>query len=448
MVDRTQASSVAAAIEYDTREYVLVSWAVQSKVKPLAIDRGEGCWFYDYGGNRYLDFSSQLLNLNVGHQHPKVVAAVKEQADRLCFISPGFANEARSQLAKLLAEITPGNLKKTFFTLGGTEANENALKIARAYTGRQKIITRYRSYHGATMGSITLSGDRRRWPVEPGIAGIVRVFDPYCYRCVFGKEPQSCFLECISHIEEVIWYEGPEEIAGILIEPVPGSNGILVPPDRYLPALRELCDKYGFLLICDEVMSGFGRTGAWFAVDNWGMVPDMITFAKGVTSGYVPLGGVIVSSEIADYFEDHMLWAGLTYSGHPLACATAIATIRVYEEEGLIENSRRMGRVLLHELEALKERHPSIGDVRGVGLFCGVELVKNRKTREPLVQWNGPTADLTNQLTNAAMDRGLYIAARWNLLEVAPPLIITEGELREGVAILDKVLEIADSKVA
>jgi taurine--2-oxoglutarate transaminase len=374
-----------------------------------------------------------------------VVAAIKEQADKLCFIAPSFANEARSRLAKRIAEVTPGDLTKTFFTLGGAEANENALKIARSFTGRQKIIGRYRSYHGATMGSITLSGDRRRWPTEPGIPGVLHAFDPYCYRCTFGQELESCNLECVSHIEELIWYEGPEEIAGIFIEPVPGANGIVVPPDKYMPALRELCDKYDILLIVDEVMTGFGRTGEWFSVDNWNVVPDILTFAKGATSGYLPLGGVVVSSKIADHFEDHMLWCGLTFSGHPMSCAAALATIEVYEQENLIENSKRMGSLVLQELQNMADRHPSVGDVRGVGLFCGVELVKDRETREPLVRWNAPSTKLTDQIRSAAMERGMYILGRWNVFEVAPPLIATEKEINEGIGILDEVLEIADA---
>lgn len=434
-----------ATIVRDTREYVLVTWAMQSKVNPLPIERAEGCYFFDYDGKAYLDFSSQLVSTNIGHQHPKVVAAIKKQADRLCYIAPGFGSDVRSELAKLIAKVTPGDLKKTFFTLGGAEANENAVKIARAFTGRQKILTRYRSYHGATFGSMTLGGDMRRWPAEPGIPGVVRMLDPNCFQCPFGKRPESCAMECLEHVEQVIWYEGPDQIAAVLIEPVPGSNGILVPPDGYLQGLRALCDKYGILLVADEIMSGFGRTGEWFAVDNWHVVPDILTFAKGATSAYLPLGGVVVSSKIGDYFEDHMLWAGLTFSGHPMSCAAGLATIRVYQDEGLIERSKQMGKLLLAELSSLKTRHPSVGDVRGVGLFCGVELVKNRETHEPLERWNAPGAGVTGQITAAAMKRGLYILGRWGVLEVAPPLVVSEDEVHKGVGILDEVLEIADA---
>ncbi|MGB3906334.1 MAG: aminotransferase class III-fold pyridoxal phosphate-dependent enzyme, partial [Anaerolineae bacterium] len=295
------------------RRYTFFSWSVQSAVKPLAVVGAKGCYFWDAEGNRYLDFASQLMNVNTGHQHPKVVAAIREQAERLCYAYPGLATQPRGELGKLLAEVTPGDLAKTFFTLGGAEAVDNAIKLARLYTGRQKIVTRYRSYHGATYGAISATGDPRRHPVEPGIPGIVRVFDPYCYRCVFGQEPETCHRECITHIEEVIKFEGPDRVAALLLEGVTGTSGIFVPPDDYWPRLREMCDKYGILLISDEVMSGFGRTGEWFGVDNWHVVPDMMVVAKGLTSGHVPLGAVVVSQSIADHFEDRYLPLGLTY---------------------------------------------------------------------------------------------------------------------------------------
>ncbi len=305
----------------ENRDYTMFAWSVQGASTPIHIVRGEGSCFWDGDGNRWLDFSSQLINLNVGHQHPKMLEAIKKQVDELCFAGPNLATEPRGVLGKKLAETT--GLAKSFYTLGGAEAVENAMKIAKLYTGRSKIITRYRSYHGATMGGMTASGEPRRWPVEPGIPGIVRVFDPYCYRCPFGKTPDSCRRECVSHIEEIIQMENPAAIAAIMVEGITGSNGILVPPDDYYPKLRALCDKYNILLIDDEVMSGFGRTGKWLATQHYGIKPDIVTCAKGLTSGYMPLGAVIVSKPIADYFETHMLWGGLTYSGHPVSCAAA-----------------------------------------------------------------------------------------------------------------------------
>ncbi|HDN80339.1 MAG TPA: aminotransferase class III-fold pyridoxal phosphate-dependent enzyme, partial [Chloroflexi bacterium] len=382
-----------------------------------------------------------------GHQHPKVIQAIKEQADKLCYAAPGMATDVRGELGKLLAEIAPGDLCKTFFALGGAEANENAIKFVRLYTGRHKIITRYRSYHGATAGAMTLSGDPRRLPVEPGIPGIVRVQDPYCYRCPFGWTPETCHRECITHVEQVIKFEGPENVAAIFLEGVTGTSGLIIPPDDYWPRMREIADKYGILLVSDEVMSGFGRTGEWFAVNNWGVVPDIITVAKGITSGYIPLGAVIVNKAIADYFQDRMLPMGLTYNGHPMSCAAAVATIQVYKEEKLIENAKAMGKVLGEGLEELKAKHPSVGDVRYIGLFSVIELVKNRETKEPMAPWNAKPEEMTvmKQIKAAMLERGLYAYVRWNWIFVTPPLCITESELKEGLAIIDEVLDIADA---
>ncbi len=325
-----------------SREYTFFSWSVQNATNPIPIAGGEGVYFWDAEGKRYLDFSSQLMNLNIGHQHRKVIHAIQEQAANLCYAHPGFATEARGRLGEKIAQITPKGLKKTFFCLGGAEANENAIKIARHYTGRHKILARYRSYHGATHGAIALTGDYRRLPVEPAMPGVVHFLDPFCYHCPFGWTRETCHRECIQHVEEIIQYEGPERIAAIIMEGVTGSNGLIVPPDDYWPRVRAICDRYGILLISDEVMSGWGRTGKWFAVDHWDVAPDIITTAKGITCGYVPLGAAIVSQKIADYFEDKMLWCGLTYSAHPLACAAGLATIEVYEEEHLIENAARV----------------------------------------------------------------------------------------------------------
>jgi taurine--2-oxoglutarate transaminase len=430
------------------RRHTFFSWSVQSAVKPLVVVGAKGPYFWDAEGKRYLDFASQLMNVNTGHQHPKVVAAIKEQAERLCYAYPGMATQPRGELGRLLAEVTPGDLSKTFFTLGGAEAVENAIKLARLCTGRQKIMTRYRSYHGATYGAMSATGDPRRLPVEPGIPGIVRVFDPYCYRCIFGQERATCHRECITHIEEVIKFEGPDKVAALLFEGVTGTSGIFVPPDDYWPRLREMCDKYGILLISDEVMSGFGRTGEWFAVDNWQVVPDIMVMAKGLTSGHIPLGAVIVSQSIADHFEDRYLPLGLTYSAHTLACAAGVATIKAYQEDGLIENAKRMGQTLGRSLEVLKAKHTSVGDVRYIGLFSVIELVKDKKTREPLAPWNAKPEEMgvMAEVLPALRERGLSTFVKWNWIFVVPPLCVTEEELREGLSIIDEVLEMTDKE--
>ena len=386
------------------------------------------------------------MNVLIGHQHPRVVAAIKEQADRLCTIGPPMANDQRSELARLLAEVTPGNLTMSFFTNGGAEANENAIKLARWYTGRHKIVARYRSYHGATAGAITLTGDPRRWAAEPGLPGVLRMFDPYTYRCPAGH-PEPCPV-CSGgpHLEEILQYENPETVAAVILETVTGTNGILVPPDGYLRSIREVCDRHGILLILDEVMAGFGRTGRWFACEHWDVVPDILTVAKGINSGYVPLGAMITAEPIADWIRDRMFAGGLTYSGHPLACAAAVASIEAFQDEQIVESSAAMGEVLADELPKLAERHPSIGDVRGLGLFWGLELVRDRATKEPLVPFNasGQAALPVGRLAKAALQRGLYLFVHWNVVMIAPPLTITRAELDEGLATLDEVLAIAD----
>ncbi|MGM0689458.1 MAG: aminotransferase class III-fold pyridoxal phosphate-dependent enzyme [Bacillota bacterium] len=426
------------------RKYVLRSWSVQGKNQYEEVTRAEGCWFWNNEGKKYLDFSSQLVNMNIGHQHPKIIAAIKEQAEKICYVTPNFASEPRAKLAELIAKHTPGDLCKTLFTLGGAEANDNAIKIARQYTGRFKLLSRYRSYHGATYGAITLTGDPRRPPVEPGIPGVVRVFEPYCYRCSFGQTYPGCGLECAEHVREVMLYEGPENIAAFFVEPVTGTNGVFVPPKEYLPRIREICDEFGVLLIADEVMTGWGRTGKWFGVDNWDVVPDMMTMAKGVTQGYIPLGAVVVNKKIADYLDENMLWCGLTYSGHPLACATGVATVKVYEEEKLIENAAAMGEILKTRLNELKEKHPSIGDVRSIGLFAAIELVKDRETKEPLAPWNGPDPGIIGQINKCLREKGVYIYLRWNYMFLAPPIAINEKELKFGLDVIDECLDLAD----
>jgi taurine---2-oxoglutarate transaminase len=434
----------------DARQYVLHSWSVQDALDPIPVAGGEGRYFWDYDGKRYLDFASQLVNVSIGHQHPRVVAAIKEQAEQLCTIGPPMATEPRSTLARLLAEITPGDLQMSFFTNGGAEANENAIKLARWYTGRHKIIARYRSYHGATAGAITLTGDPRRWPAEPGIPGVVRMLDPYTYRCPAGHPDPCPVCTGAPHLEEILQYEGAHTVAAVILETVVGTNGIIVPPDGYLQAIREVCDRHGILLIADEVMAGFGRTGKWFGVDNWDVVPDILSVAKGINSGYVPLGAMIVREPIADWVRDKYFAGGLTYSGHPLACAAAVASIEAFKEEGIVENSAEMGGVFADALRGLQERHPSIGEVRGLGCFWGIELVKDRETREPLVPFNasGEAFAPVARVSKAALERGLYLMTHWNVIMVCPPLTITRDEIDEGIGILDEALAIADEYTA
>ena len=434
----------------DAKQYVLHSWSVQDAISPIPVAGAEGRYFWDYDGKRYLDFASQLVNVSIGHQHPKVVAAIKEQAEKLCTIGPPMATEPRSTLARMLAEVTPGDLTMSFFTNGGAEANENAIRLARWYTGRQKVVARYRSYHGATAGAITLTGDPRRWPAEPGIPGVVRMLDPYTYRCPAGHPDPCPVCTGAPHLEEILQYEGPETVAAVILETITGTNGVIVPPDGYLQAIREVCDRHGILLICDEVMAGFGRTGKWFGVDNWDVVPDILTVAKGINSGYVPLGAMIVRAPIAEWVRDKYFAGGLTYSGHPLACASAVASIEAFREEAIVENAAEMGGVFGEQLRGLQDRHPSIGEIRGLGCFWAVELVKSRSTREPLVPFNatGQAFAPVARLAKAALDRGLYLMTHWNVIMVCPPLTITRDEIEEGIATLDEALSIADEHAA
>jgi taurine--2-oxoglutarate transaminase len=432
----------ARRIQELDRQHVLHSWSVQSQISPLPVAGAEGRYFWDHDGNRYLDFASQLVNVNLGHQHPKVVAAIVEQAQKLTTIGPPMAHEARSELARLLAEVTPGDLTMSFFTNGGAEANENAIKLARWYTGRHKIVARFRSYHGATAGAISATGDPRRWAAEPGVPGIVRLLDPYTYRCPAGHPDPCPVCTGAPHLEEVLQYEGPQNVAAVIMETIVGTNGVIVPPDGYLQAIREVCDRHGILLILDEVMAGFGRSGTWFACEHWDVVPDILTVAKGINSGYVPLGAMVINQKLADWVQDKYFAGGLTYSGHVLACASAIASIEAFQEEGIVENSAAMGEVLGDGLARLQERHPSIGEIRGKGLFWGIELVRDRETREPLVPFNANVEEFAPvaALMKAAMERGLYLMTHWNVVMICPPLTITREELDEGLAILDDVL--------
>ena len=437
---------LGAQIVEDAKEYVLYSWSVQDAIQPIPVAGAEGRHFWDYDGKRYLDFASQLVNVSIGHQHPKIVAAIKEQADKLCTIGPPMASESRSALGRLLEEVTPGDLCMSFFTNGGAEANENAIKLARLYTGRNKIVARYRSYHGATHGSVVLTGDPRRWPNEPGMGGVVRMFDPYTYRCPAGHPDPCPVCTGAPHLEEILEYEGPHTVAAVILETVTGTNGIIPPPDGYLRAIREVCDRHGILLILDEVMAGFGRTGRWFACENWDVVPDILTVAKGLNSGYVPLGAMIISEPLKEWVRSRFFPGGLTYAGHPLACASAVASIEAFREEGVVENAAEVGAYLGGQLRGLQESHLSIGEIRGLGCFWGIELVKNRETREMLVPFNagGDVAAPVARMAKAALERGLYLMTHWNVVMAVPPLTITRDEVDEGIAVLDEALAIAD----
>jgi taurine--2-oxoglutarate transaminase len=430
-------------------EHVIYSWSVQGKVEPLRIIGGEGCTFWDAGGKRYLDFASQVMNLNLGHRHPRLVEALRSQAEILYGLAPSFASEPRSELARLLAEVTPGDLSMALFTTGGADANENAVKLARWVTGRQKVVARYRSYHGATAGAAALTGDPRRWSAEPAVPGVVRLLDPYPYRCGSGAHEAGADCPVCAggpHLEEVLRYEDPESVAAVLLETVTGANGVLVPPPGYLASIREVCDRYGILLVLDEVMTGFGRTGRWFGCEHWDVVPDIMTLAKGISGGAVPLGAMVVSEKLRPWLDEHEFASGLTACGHPLACAAGVATVEAMRDERLVENAAAMGDVLAAGLSQLADGHPSVGEVRGLGLLWGLELVRDRETREPLVPYAaaGEAAQPMAALRRAAMDRGLHLFTHGSLIVVAPPLIVGRDEVREGLALLDGVLAVAD----
>ena len=441
--------NLGAQIVEDAKEYVLYSWSTQDAINPIPVAGAEGRHFWDYDGKRYLDFASQLVNVSIGHQHPKIIAAIKEQAERLCTIGPPMASESRSLLGRLLEEVTPGDLCMSFFTNSGAEANENAIKLARLYTGRHKIISRYRSYHGATHGAITLTGDPRRWPTEPAMSGVVRMLDPYTYRCPAGHPDPCPVCTGAPHLEEILEYEGAHTVAAVILERITGTNGVIPPPDGYLQAVREVCDRHGILLICDEVMAGFGRTGRWFACEHWDVVPDILTVAKEINSGYVPLGAMIIREPLKEWVRSRFFPGGLTYAGHPLACASAVASIEAFREEGIVEHAAEMGAWFRDALGGLAERHPSIGDVRGLGCFWGIELVRNRETKEMLVPFNasGKAAAPVARLAKAALEQGLYHMTHWNVVMVCPPLTITPEEAEEGIAILDDALVVADEYV-
>ena len=432
----------------DDRAHVFHSWSAQGTLNPTEITGGEGSYFWDSNGKKYLDFSSQLVNLNIGHQHPKLVAAIQEQAGKLCTVAPPFVNASRSEAARLITELAPGDLNMVFFTNGGAEAAEYATRMAKLHTGRHKVLTTYRSYHGSTAGAIALTGDPRRWPNETGASGAVKFWGPYPYRSAFHStsDAQEC-ERALEHLENVLMVEGPQTVAMIALETVVGTNGILVPPDGYLQGVRDLCNRHGIVMMCDEVMAGFGRCGEWFAVNNWNVTPDLICFAKGVNSGYLPLGGVVISQKIADTFKDRVFPGGLTYSGHPLACAAAVASINIFKEEKIVEHARMLGKDIIGPaLEKIKAKHPSVGDVRGLGVFWAIELVKNRETREPLVPFNAAGADAKpmTDLVVACKERNLWPFTHFNRMHVVPPCNTPVEDIKAGLAIIDEVLDIAD----
>lgn len=403
------------------------------------VTRAEGCYFWDENGKRYLDLTAQLFNVQLGHQDPRIVAAIKAQADELCFISPFYRNRPRERLAELLAEVSPGDLNTSFFVNSGTEAVDAALTFARMLTGRPKVMSRYRSYHGTANSTLAVSGDPRRLGSLNALPGAVRFPNPYCYRCPLKQTYPGCGVACATSLEELIQAEGPEQIAAILVEPVTGGNGPIIPPPEYYGVLRELCDRYGVLLIADEVINGFGRTGKWFAIEHWGVVPDMMTLSKGINGGALPLGAVLMRDAIAARFEDRSIVIGSTQTGNPIACAAGVAAIEAYKADGLIEQAAAKGRYLLEKLQALQAKHALIGEVRGLGLLATVELVKDRVTREPLIPWNKPHR-LQDELKRMFRERGVGLHVRSNQIVLSPPLIITEAQLDEGVAAIDDAL--------
>ena len=438
-------------LRYET-QHVLYPWMAAKGLNPPIADRGEGNYFYDPSGKKYLDFSSQFVFNNLGFGDERVVNAIYAQAKRLSTIASPFATEAKARLARLLAEITPGDIRKTFFSSSGAEANEAAIKLARMATGKQKIIARYRSYHGSSYGAMALTNDSRNWPVEPTIPNVIHCLDPYCYRCPFGLTYPNCDLQCAKHVEEVIRLEGgARRVAGFAGETIVGANGIIPPPDGYWQRIREICTRHEVLMMCDEVMVGFGRTGKWFAVEHWGVVPDIITMAKGVSSGYVPLGATSVGRKVAQAFEENAFGHGHTYSGQPLAMAAGVATIEAYMEDGLIERAAVTGKHLMEKALELKDKHPSVGDVRGKGLFVGMELVKNRRTKEPIQEplWEGPRPPTAkSKILAEAFQEGVYcMGGVSSALMLAPPLTITKEEIDFAMGVFDKCLRISDAEV-
>jgi taurine--2-oxoglutarate transaminase len=425
-----------------TRKHTFFSWSAQGAVDPIAIDHAQGVYLYTPDGTRILDFNSQLMSVNIGHGDRRVIDAITTQALKLQYVQPAFATEPRARLGEKLAEILPGDMDKVFFTLGGAEAIENAIKMARHVTGRTKILARYRSYHGATLGAMTLTGDPRRWANEPGIVGVVRYPDTHRWG---EKEPRPA-AEALQGLEDVIRYEGAHTIAAIFLETIVGTNGILIPPDGYIAGVREICNRHDILMVADEVMAGFGRTGRWFAVDHWDTVPDLMTMAKGLTSSYLPLGAVAMRHDIAKHFDKNFFYGGLTYSSHPISLAAALATISVYEEDGLLERTARLGPVMRAHHEALYARHPSVGSIRNLGLFGILDLVRSREPYVPLTGFNA-SSDEMKAIGAYLREHHLYTMIANNSIHTNPPLCISEDELAEGFAIIDGALDIADRAV-
>lgn len=429
-------------------KYNLQSWSKQKGINPIPIEKADGIYMWDFDGNRYSDMSSQLVNLNVGHNCRPIIEAIKEQAEKYCYLSPSYGSEPRAKLAKMIIDLMPDNMGKVFFTNGGADANENAIKIARMYTGRNKVFSRYRSYHGSTFGAGNLTGEPRRYPLEPGIPGFVHFFDPYIYREPIKFESEKAAADYyVAKLREQVIYEGPDSVAAIVMETITGSNGVIIPPEGYLQGVRKLCDEFGIMMICDEVMAGCGRTGKMFAFENFGVKPDIVSFAKGVTCGYVQLGGVAVSKEVAAYFDDHLLSCGLTYSAHPLACAAGVACVNYYKEANILENVNKVGKVLGDILEELKVKHPCVGDVRYIGLFTSIELVKDKETKEPLVPYGKDPEGRMGKIIGALKAKGFMTYSHENMIFVSPPLIITEEQIKEEMVKVDDVLYDVDKTI-
>ena len=450
MSAETKTITESQEIIQDNLDYTLFSWSKQKGIAPIAIKYGEGVYLYDYDGKRYLDFSSGLMNVNIGHGNQRVTQAVVDQMQQVSYVTPSCVTKVRGDLGKKLASVTPKGLNKSLFTVCGATAIENAIKLARLYTGRHKIIAKYRAFHGASYGAMTAGGDPRKLQSDSQqVPNIIHVEDPYCYRCPFGKEVTSCARECVSHVERVVEFEGPENIAAILMEGESGSSGCIKYPPDYLKKIRALCDKHGILLISDEVMSGFGRTGKWFGMDHADVIPDMIATAKGITSGYVPFGALIVSDKIAAHYNDRPLMLGLTYSAHPVGCAAALEVLKIYEEEHMVENAASMGKYIERRVEEMKKHHPSIGDFRNTGLLGCIELVKNRKTKEPMAPFNAKPDEMAimNKVAAKLKELGMYTFVRWNYIFIAPPLCVTQEQIEEGLAMISTAIKIADEFV-
>jgi taurine--2-oxoglutarate transaminase len=443
----TLSISAATEIIKNSMDYTLFSWSKQKGISPIAVKRAKGVYLYDYDGKRYLDFSSGLMNVNIGHGNQRVTKAVTKQMMEVSYVTPSCVTKVRGELGKKIAEIAPENLTKTLFTVCGATAVENAIKLARLYTGRHKIVSRYRAFHGASYGAMTAGGDPRKLQSDSQqIPNIIHVEDAYCYRCPWSQELGSCKMECISHIQRVLEFEGPENVAAIMMEGESGSSGCIKYPPGYFKQLRNICDKYGILLIADEVMSGLGRTGKWFGIDHHGVVPDMIATAKGLTAGYLPLGALIVSDKIAAHYNDIPLMLGLTYSAHPVSCAAGLEVLKIYEDENMLENTVKMGQYIEGKAEEMKLKHPSIGDFRNTGLLGCFELVKNRISKEPMAPFNAKPEEMIimNKVAAKIKELGMYTFVRWNYIFIAPPLNINKEQIDEGLNIISQAISIAD----